>query len=223
MRARLLRDSSVEHIRCRSLAFTINLAFHCVAHRKTTSSITTMPHSRALRLLATICLCFLVSLAAAQTTVVSITSTTTIHATTTDSSNACNNFAGACVVYGSPNGQGAAAYTTTVYSGNPTTSPTPTSLVTSTTVVLATKTVTDASACQNFDGSCVVYGSGGSGQYYTTTAYAATSSLGNSGGYIAAESNRDSPGYIGAASAMAGLSWVASLGVCVGWMLMVWI
>lgn len=169
-----------------------------------------MHRSRVHHLLATICLSFLLTLALAQPTVVSVTSTTTIHATATDDSNACNNFYGACVVYGN-NG----AYTTTVYA---TDTSTPTRLVTSTTVVPATKTVTDASACQNFDGSCVVYASGGSGRYYTTTAYAATSSLGNSGGYIAKSSDRDSPGYIGAANSLAGASWVASLRLVLGWM-----
>lgn len=167
-----------------------------------------MPFLYALRLLASIGLWFLISLASAQTTVVSVTSTTTIHATATDNSNACNNFYGACVVYGD-NGQGA-AYTTTVYASGTSPSLTPTSLITSTTTVPASTTATDAATCKSFDGSCVVYGSGGSGEY-TTTSYAATSSLGNSGGYIAKSTDRDSPGYIGAASSLSA-SWMLVCG-----------
>lgn len=130
---------------------------------------------------------FYVLVHAQKTTVVSLTSTTTIHATATDLSNACNNFNGACVVYGDNNAHGA-PYTTTVYRGN---SPTTTDVVTSTTIVQATTTATDANACQDFNGACVVYAGNGEAAYTTTAGGyqggqgGQQQHLGNSDGYIA--------------------------------------
>jgi hypothetical protein len=131
---------------------------------------------------------------------VSVVSTTNVHATASNS-DACNNFYGACVVYGD-NG---AAYTTTVYRDSTTA---PTDVTTSTTIVQTT-TVTDAGACSNFAGSCVVYGGESRGAAYTTTATGYQSGqadgqrpLGNSDGYIA-QGKGDGSGLIGAASSLA--------------------
>jgi hypothetical protein len=143
------------------------------------------------------------SVCAQSTMIVSVVSTTTVHATASHS-NACNNFYGACVVYGD-NG---AAYTTTVYRDRTTA---PTDVTTSTTIVRTT-TVTDAGACSNFAGSCVVYGGENGGAAYTTTATGYQSGqtdgqrpLGNSDGYIA-QSKSDGSGVIGAASSLAAWS-----------------
>jgi hypothetical protein len=146
-------------------------------------------------------LALLFALASSQTTmVVSVISTTTVHATASGS-DACNNFYGACVVYG---GQGE-AYTTTVYRDTTTT---PTDVTRSTTIVQTT-TVSDAGACSNFAGSCVVYGGGNGGAAYTTTAadYQGGQGngqrpLGNSDGYIAQDKG-GSPAVIGAGSSLA--------------------
>jgi len=126
--------------------------------------------------------------------VVSVISTTTVHATATGS-DACNNFYGACVVYG---GQGE-PYTTTVYRD---TTASPTDVTTSTTIVQTT-TVSDAGACGNFAGSCVVYGGENGGAAYTTTAGGHQGGqangqrpLGNSDGYIAQDKG-GSPAVIG--------------------------
>jgi hypothetical protein len=143
---------------------------------------------------------------AQSTVIVSIISTTTVHATASDS-NACNNFYGACVVYGD-NG---APYTTTVYRDS-TSAPTE---VTKSTTILHTTTVTDAGACSNFAGSCVVYGGENGGAAYTTTATGYQSGqadgqrpLGNSDGYIA-QGKSDGSGVIGAASSLA--AWDCAL------------
>lgn len=132
-----------------------------------------------------------------STMVVSVVSTTTVHATASDS-DACNNFYGACVVYG---GNGS-PYTTTVYRDS---TPSPTEVTTSTTIV-QTITVTDAGACSNFAGSCVVYGGENGGAAYTTTVAgnqggqaAGHQPLGNSDGYIA-QHKSPRPAVIGAAS-----------------------
>jgi hypothetical protein len=132
--------------------------------------------------------------------VVSVISTTTVHATASGS-DACNNFYGACVVYG---GQGE-PYTTTVYRD---TTASPTDVTTSTTLVQTT-TVSDAGACSNFAGSCVVYGGENGGAAYTTTAAghqggqgAGQQPLGNSGGYIAQDKG-GSPAVVGAGSSLA--------------------
>lgn len=134
-----------------------------------------------------------------STLVVSVISTTTVHATASGA-DACNNFYGACVVYG---GQGE-AYTTTVYRD---TTVAPTDVTTSTTIVQTT-TVSDAGACGNFAGSCVVYGGENGGVAYTTTAagYQGGQSngqrpLGNSGGYIAQDKG-GSPAVLGAGSSL---------------------
>jgi hypothetical protein len=132
--------------------------------------------------------------------VVSVISTTTVHATASGS-DACNNFYGACVVYG---GQGE-PYTTTVYRD---TTASPTDVTTSTTLVQTT-TVSDAGACSNFAGSCVVYGGENGGAAYTTTAAghqggqgAGQQPLGNSGGYIAQDKG-GSPAVVGAGASLA--------------------
>ncbi|KAK0353912.1 hypothetical protein LTR91_008247 [Friedmanniomyces endolithicus] len=121
-----------------------------------------------------------------STTVVAVTATSTITQTATNTDGvqgACNNFYGACVVYG---GSGDAAYTTTIYATGPSpthTTSTPTSLVTSTStatteVVVQTTTVSNSGACQGYDGSCVVYNTANGAA--TTTVYAGNN--GNSGG-----------------------------------------
>lgn len=150
----------------------------------------------------------------------SVTSTQTVYATTTASnSGACDNFYGACVVYG--NG-GSAAYTITVYaSSSPTphtttayTSPTST-FSTSTTTIVQTTTVTNANACNNYDGSCVVYTSNGGA---ATTIYAGSTSTGGNGngngnGVIGAQatgSNNNGGGSGGAIGAAAGLKSCAA-------------
>jgi hypothetical protein len=146
-------------------------------------------------------LALLFAIARSQSTmVVSVISTTTVHATASGS-DACNNFYGACVVYG---GQGE-AYTTTVYRD---TTASPTDVTTSTTVVQTT-TVSDAGACSNFAGSCVVYGGENGGAAYTTTAAGYQSGqgngqrpLGNSDGYIAQDKG-GSPAVIGAGYSLA--------------------
>jgi hypothetical protein len=91
-----------------------------------------------------------------ETTMMSITFTTTVHVTVTDDSGACDHFVSACVVYGVNN----AASTTTVYAPGPT----PTRLLTSTTIIRATSTVPDGSACTGFSRSmCSVW----DGRIYT--------------------------------------------------------
>lgn len=146
-------------------------------------------------------LSILFALASSQSTmVVSVTSTTTVHATASGF-DVCNNFYGACVVYG---GQGE-PYTTTVYRD---TTAFPTDVTTSTTIVKTT-TVSDAGACSNFAGSCVVYGGENGGAAYTTTAAGYQGGqddgqrpLGNSGGYIAQDKG-GSPAVIGAGLSLA--------------------
>jgi hypothetical protein len=92
-----------------------------------------------------------------------------------------------------------------------TTSMAPVSFTTSTTIVQTT-TVTDAGACGNFAGSCVVYGGENGGAAYTTTATGYQSGqadgqrpLGNSDGYIA-QGKGDGSGVIGAASSLVALN-----------------
>lgn len=142
----------------------------------------------------------LFALASSQSTmVVSVISTTTVHATASGS-DACNNFYGACVVYG---GQGE-PYTTTVYRD---TTASPTDVTISTTIVQTT-TVSDAGACSNFAGSCVVYGGGNGEAAYTTTAAGYQGGegngqrpIGNSDGYIAQDKG-GSAAVIGAGSSL---------------------
>lgn len=149
---------------------------------------------------------------AQSTTVLSLTSTTTIHATATDNADACNNFYGACVVYGDGDSNGA-PYTTTVYRHF---SPSPTEFVTSTTLIQATTTATDASACRDFEGACVVYAGNGDATYTTTAAgyhagqAAGQQALGNSDGYIAMNKGRH-PAAVGAGASLAAWTWLRSL------------
>ena len=129
----------------------------------------------------------------ATTAIVSVTLTTTVHATSTDSGTGgpCDNFYGACVVYG---GQGSAAYTTTVYATGPAPTPTPTTpstTYTRTTTYLATTTVTDGNACRNYDGACVVYATDGTA---ASTVYAGSAGPGNAGGFIGAAPSGDGTG-----------------------------
>lgn len=144
---------------------------------------------------------------AQSTKTVSVISTTTVHATASDT-DPCNNFFGACVVYGD-NG---AAHTTTVYRD---TTAAPTEVTTSTTLIQTT-TVTDAGACANFAGSCVVYGDGNGQNAYTTIAAGQAGGqvveqqpLGNSGGYIARYKGHG-PAVVGAGASLAASRWVAS-------------
>lgn len=157
---------------------------------------------------------------AQSTTVVSLTSTTTIHASATDLANACNNFNGACVVYGDNDAHGA-PYTTTVYRGS---SPTPRSVVTSTTIIQATATVTDANACQDFNGACVVYAGSGEAAYTTTpSGYQGGQAgqqqhLGNADGYIAMHKGK-AHAAVAAGASLSAVTWLGVLtcfGVFVG-------
>jgi hypothetical protein len=135
-----------------------------------------------------------------STMIISVISTTTVHATASDS-DACNNFYGACVVYGGNE----SPYTTTVYRDS---TSAPTTIVISTTIVQTT-TVTDAGACSNFAGSCVVYGGENGGAAYTTTVAgyqagqtAGQQPLGNSDGYIAQHESHH-PAVMGVGSSLA--------------------
>jgi len=149
---------------------------------------------------------------AQSTTVLSLTSTATVHAEASDVGSACSNFEGSCVVYGDNNGEGA-PYTTTVYHESTTS---PTSLVTSTTIIPATTTVTDANRCQDYRGACVVYAGGGEAAY-TTTAVGYGSgqdgqqqTLGNSDGYIAKHDRFDAA-FVGAGGSLLACTWLAMI------------
>jgi len=151
----------------------------------------------------------LVSAYAQRTTVVSLTSTTTVHAQASDIGSACSNFEGSCVVYGDDNNGDGALYTTTVYRESISS---PTSLVTSTTIITATTTVSDADSCRDYRGACVVYA--GSGDVHTTTATGYGSwqaggqqALGNSDGYIAMHA-KARPAVVGAASSLSAATWL---------------
>ena len=162
--------------------------------------------SRAMRFLLALtllCTCAL----SVSTTVVEVTATTTVTASASgNESGACDNFYGACVVYG---GYGSAAYTTTVYAGSATRTvttttgqQTSTSLVTSTTTVVQTTTASNSGACDSYDGACVVYGTNG---VATTTVYSGSStntSKGNGDGEIGESGNAGSEGAIGGAAAL---------------------
>ena len=134
----------------------------------------------------------LLTIAAAQaaTTVVSVTSTKTVHVTATDYAGACDHFVGACVVYGT---NGAAPYTTTVYVSRP--SP-PSSFTTSTTTVIATTTASNSGACAHFVGACVVYATNAASSTVYYPSAGASSRPGNAQGYIGPK-QPDSDGYIG--------------------------
>jgi hypothetical protein len=158
---------------------------------------------------------FIASTYAQSTTVVSLTSTTTIHAQASDIGSACSNFEGSCVVYGDNNNGDGTPYTTTVYRES---TPSPTSLVTSTTIVPATTTVSDADSCRDYRGACIVYAGSGEGAYTTTAAgygnvqAGGQQALGNSDGYIAMHDKFDSA-VMGAGSSLSVWSWLAP--VCV--------
>ena len=135
-----------------------------------------------------------------STTVVSVTSTKTVHVTATDYTGACDNFVGACVVYGT---NGNAPYTTTVYVGQQSTipPPPPPTITTSTTTIVATTTASNSGACSGFVGACVVYATNSRNAPASTVYYAGSSASarpGNAQGYIG-ESSGDSDGYIGGA------------------------
>lgn len=152
---------------------------------------------------------FICTLTRSQSTMtVSVISTTTIHATNSDS-NACNNFYGACVVYGD-NG---APSTTTIYRD---TTARPTDATASTTIIRTT-TVSDAGACSDFAGSCVVYGGENGEAAYTTTANSQHGSaaagqqpLGNSDGYIAKHKGQR-PAVVGAGASLSAQACITAL------------
>ncbi|KAK5677469.1 hypothetical protein LTS10_010041 [Elasticomyces elasticus] len=140
----------------------------------------------------------------ASTTVVAVTATTTITQTaynTDGGQGACNNFYGACVVYG---GYGHPSYTTTIYASGPSTvysTPSPTSLVTSTStateVVVQTTTVSDSGACQGYEGSCVVYNTADSAAATTVYTGNGNGQGGNGDGVIGNTNNGGGDGAIG--------------------------
>ncbi|KAK5691404.1 hypothetical protein LTR97_011397 [Elasticomyces elasticus] len=140
----------------------------------------------------------------ASTTIVAVTATTTITQTATNTDGgqgACNNFYGACVVYG---GYGDPSYTTTIYASGPSTAyltPIPTSLVTSTStateIVVQTTTVSDSGACQGFEGSCVVYNTADSAAATTVYTGNGNGRGGNGDGEIGNTNNGGGDGAIG--------------------------
>jgi hypothetical protein len=142
-----------------------------------------------------------------RTDIVSVYSTTTIRLSGSPASSAssfenCNNFVGACVVYGG----GGHAYTTTVYVNvdgpggphppPPAPPPPPSTLsdstvvVTSTTTVPQTITASDTAGCEGFSGACVIYGTGDDGSY-STTLFAGS---GEGGGPAASSAAAAAPG-----------------------------
>lgn len=127
-----------------------------------------------------------------------VTATTTITATETGDG-ACQNFNGACVVYGG-GGEGGQAtpYTTTVFAGS-----TPSSTrVTTTTVYISAGGATTAaasSACQNFNGACVVYATDSQGH---VTRSAATTIRGGNGNGEIGRGKGNSEGYIAAGAGL---------------------
>lgn len=160
-----------------------------------------MPITTLIRLF---CLGFFLALANGQTSTTLVTATTTVTSSVSDNGGACNNFNGACVVYGGPGG---AAYTTTVYA----TSHPPPTIVTATTTTTVTyipaeqATTGAVSACQNYNGACVVYGTNAQGSaQYTTTVYAGASNSGSNNGNgdgVIGGSNGNGDGYIGPSGA----------------------
>lgn len=141
----------------------------------------------------------LLSLATAgiSTTVVAVTSTTTVHVTATDYDGACENFVGACVVYGSP--YGSAPYTTTVYASQQSNT-----IITPTTTIVATTTASNSGACSGFVGACVVYATGSGNAPASTVYYGGEndpSRPGNDQGYIGPATD-GGDGFIGAASSL---------------------
>jgi hypothetical protein len=158
-----------------------------------------------------------------STTVVSVTSTTTVHVTATDYAGACDNFVGACVVYGTA---GNAPYTTTVYVGQSPPPPPPPTVTTSTTIILATTTASNRGDCSNFVGACVVYASNSASAAPVSTVYYNGDNnhhngLGNNQGYIG-QAEGGSDGYIGSASVHK-WSCMAAMSVVTLFGLMIWI
>lgn len=168
------------------------------------------------RLSALLSLLLVRTAADVTTEVVQITSTTTVHVTATDYEGACENFVGACVVYGT---QDSAPYTTTVYRYAPTTSsplPEPTTVITSTQVVVATTTASNEGACASFSGACVVYATDGNAA--STVYYAGSSATprpGNGQGYIGPKEAASGDGAIGEAASSIQWTSVAVLGAAV--------
>lgn len=149
-----------------------------------------------------------------STKVVAVTSTKTVHVTATDYHGACDNFVGACVVYGTA---GTAPYTTTIYKYNRPSSSS-TSTYTSTTTILATTTASNSGDCSGFSGACVVYATN-SGRPATSTVYNVGGSgnhagAGNSQGYIGPK-EASGDGEIGGAAVQWILSWEAILSLAV--------
>ena len=159
-------------------------------------------------------LTLVLAIAAAEvsTKVVAVTSTKTVHVTATNYAGACDNFVGACVVYGTAN---AAPYTTTVYVGRSASPPT-TSITTSTTTIIATTTAANSGACSGFVGACVVYASNAAGSASKTVYYGASASArpGNAQGYIGPKYAGGGDGQIGGAAPLRSLRWEALL--CLG-------
>ena len=156
------------------------------------------------------------ALAQAQsTTILSLTSTTTIHAQASDIGSACSNFEGSCVVYDDGNYGDGAPYTTTIYRES---TPSPTSLVTSTTTIPATTTVSDADSCRDYRGACVVYEGNGEDVHTTTAAGYVNGQdggqrvLGNSDGYIAMHA-KARPAVIGEGSSLSAATWLILISV----------
>ena len=168
-------------------------------------------HLRCVHLLILHTLLAVAASQAVSTTVISVTSTKTVHVTATDYAHACDNFVGACVVYGT---YGAAPYTTTVYVGR---SGTAASLTTSTTTIVATTTVSNSGDCANFVGACVVYATNGRGSASRTVHYAASSTphsaVGNNQGYIGTKQPDGGDGYIGNAAPRQSWHWKGLLGL----------
>lgn len=157
-------------------------------------------------------LCYIATLAQCDASVSTVTATTTV---TASESGACENFVGACVVYGSG---GAAPYTTTVYasdaSSSPASKPSPTTVTSTTTVYISyigSSLAASAalSPCESFTGACVVYATNPAGTTtYTTTFHnsppvSSSSSTSGGSGYIGSGSgggsNSNNPGFIAAA------------------------
>ncbi|KAK5117556.1 hypothetical protein LTR62_004978 [Meristemomyces frigidus] len=145
-----------------------------------------------------------------STAVVAVTATTTITQTASSANGACDNFYGACVVYG---GQGT-PYTTTAYAtGSPATSTgttlrttAPTTIVTSystaTQTVVKTMTASNSGECNNYEGACVVYSSPAGAA--ATTVYTSNSGEGggNGDGEIGNTASHGDEGLIGTASGL---------------------
>lgn len=151
-----------------------------------------------------------------------VPSTTTIPATATNSGS-CDDFTGACVVYGGESGSQQAPYTTTVYAGSTSATSVVTSDVTATTTVYVSESANASGACEGFSGACVIYATGNSGAAYTTTVYQPAASSGNSGngdGAIGESGSDGNQGYISAAGRVFGWWTSASfMGMALGLLL----